>query len=133
MPATPVPAQHQVHFSSTTIALGGASETQASSHHSGHQSQSDPQVDDPFIGSEGNIMPNTPISPTQRSEEHTSELQSHSDLVCRLLLEKKKRKTLQKALSGKIRSLHPTLGDSFDTSASSWSEQFVSPFVVQLW
>src|SRR5215204_6650112 len=27
-----------------------------------------------------------------RSEEHTSELQSHSDLVCRLLLEKKKTK-----------------------------------------
>src|SRR6201995_4579761 len=28
-------------------------------------------------------------SPLPRSEEHTSELQSHSDLVCRLLLEKK--------------------------------------------
>src|SRR5437667_255085 len=28
----------------------------------------------------------------QRSEEHTSELQSHHDLVCRLLLEKKKLK-----------------------------------------
>src|SRR5436190_5375925 len=28
--------------------------------------------------------------PCRRSEEHTSELQSHSDLVCRLLLEKKK-------------------------------------------
>src|SRR5476649_2395664 len=27
---------------------------------------------------------------TCRSEEHTSELQSHSDIVCRLLLEKKK-------------------------------------------
>src|SRR5438034_4731101 len=27
--------------------------------------------------------------PVSRSEEHTSELQSHSDLVCRLLLEKK--------------------------------------------
>src|SRR5438034_1711323 len=27
--------------------------------------------------------------PEPRSEEHTSELQSHSDLVCRLLLEKK--------------------------------------------
>src|SRR5438034_6411430 len=27
----------------------------------------------------------------KRSEEHTSELQSHSDLVCRLLLEKKKK------------------------------------------
>src|SRR5438034_9357290 len=30
--------------------------------------------------------------PAPRSEEHTSELQSHSDLVCRLLLEKKKKK-----------------------------------------
>src|SRR5438132_2487146 len=30
-------------------------------------------------------------SSNQRSEEHTSELQSHSDLVCRLLLEKKKK------------------------------------------
>src|SRR5437773_9541152 len=28
---------------------------------------------------------------TIRSEEHTSELQSHHDLVCRLLLEKKKK------------------------------------------
>src|SRR5438034_8160817 len=31
--------------------------------------------------------------PDFRSEEHTSELQSHSDLVCRLLLEKKKKST----------------------------------------
>src|SRR5688572_32170619 len=31
-----------------------------------------------------------------RSEEHTSELQSQSNLVCRLLLEKKKKKTQQK-------------------------------------
>src|SRR6266536_6112560 len=30
-----------------------------------------------------------------RSEEHTSELQSRVDLVCRLLLEKKKKKILQ--------------------------------------
>src|SRR2546421_665718 len=29
---------------------------------------------------------------SDRSEEHTSELQSRSDLVCRLLLEKKKKK-----------------------------------------
>ena len=29
------------------------------------------------------------IQPERQSEEHTSELQSHSDLVCRLLLEKK--------------------------------------------
>src|SRR5437588_8614095 len=33
-----------------------------------------------------------PVLRTRRSEEHTSELQSHSDLVCRLLLEKKKKK-----------------------------------------
>src|SRR5438034_6100113 len=33
-----------------------------------------------------------PCSQSPRSEEHTSELQSHSDLVCRLLLEKKKQK-----------------------------------------
>src|SRR2546430_10999014 len=32
----------------------------------------------------------TLFSPAQRSEEHTSELQSQSNLVCRLLLEKKK-------------------------------------------
>src|SRR5690242_21290383 len=30
--------------------------------------------------------------PARRSEEHTSELQSHVNLVCRLLLEKKKKK-----------------------------------------
>src|SRR2546427_8764874 len=33
------------------------------------------------------------ISASRRSEEHTSELQSQSNLVCRLLLEKKKKKT----------------------------------------
>src|SRR5260370_16049278 len=33
-----------------------------------------------------------PSSPSRRSEEHTSELQSHLNLVCRLLLEKKKKK-----------------------------------------
>src|SRR5260370_19450283 len=34
---------------------------------------------------------------SQRSEEHTSELQSHLNLVCRLLLEKKKKKNTQRA------------------------------------
>src|SRR5690349_24465776 len=32
----------------------------------------------------------------ERSEEHTSELQSRRDLVCRLLLEKKKKKKIEK-------------------------------------
>src|SRR2546421_6058802 len=35
------------------------------------------------------VVPDAPVG-AQRSEEHTSELQSRSDLVCRLLLEKKK-------------------------------------------
>src|SRR5215204_7765922 len=34
----------------------------------------------------------------RRSEEHTSELQSHSDLVCRLLLEKKKKSITKKII-----------------------------------
>src|SRR5436309_5622968 len=33
-----------------------------------------------------------PLPPSPRSEEHTSELQSRENLVCRLLLEKKKKK-----------------------------------------
>src|SRR2546421_1146578 len=44
----------------------------------------------------GLLIPNreeTAIFETIRSEEHTSELQSRSDLVCRLLLEKKKKHT----------------------------------------
>src|SRR5947207_6107272 len=41
-----------------------------------------------FTSTVARLTPATDID--QRSEEHTSELQSHSDLVCRLLLEKKK-------------------------------------------
>src|SRR2546425_9533408 len=37
-------------------------------------------------------MAREPVSPMNRSEEHTSELQSLAYLVCRLLLEKKKNK-----------------------------------------
>src|SRR2546428_4474638 len=47
-------------------------------------------IPSPVIGS---VAPATPPAPPIRSEEHTSELQSRSDLVCRLLLEKKKKKT----------------------------------------
>src|SRR5438034_5794701 len=35
----------------------------------------------------------------RRSEEHTSELQSHSDLVCRLLLEKKKSRSPARSIN----------------------------------
>src|SRR5438034_4285983 len=61
---------------------------------------------DPHAGADGRLAPvfvgdrrrQLYLVPTRiegvddRSEEHTSELQSHSDIVCRLLLEKKKQK-----------------------------------------
>src|SRR2546421_6052393 len=45
-----------------------------------------------FAGSAGEECVTGLVSVITRSEEHTSELQSRSDLVCRLLLEKKKKK-----------------------------------------
>src|SRR2546421_12380330 len=48
-----------------------------------------------FSTTSGTIFNDTHLPLTKwRSEEHTSELQSRSDLVCRLLLEKKKRTRL---------------------------------------
>src|SRR2546430_4748973 len=43
---------------------------------------------------------------TWRSEEHTSELQSQSNLVCRLLLEKKKRQHYEAACTAYLRRPH---------------------------
>src|SRR5690606_40839234 len=39
------------------------------------------------------LLLNQTLAPAHRSEEHTSELQSRENLVCRLLLEKKKQNT----------------------------------------
>src|SRR5438034_1502839 len=47
------------------------------------------------------------VSVKMRSEEHTSELQSHSELVCRLLLEKKKKQINQNQNRFKIRNSTP--------------------------
>src|SRR5258707_11645007 len=48
-----------------------------------------------------------------RSEEHTSELQSRQYLVCRLLLEKKKKKTSQNPrFCGPLRRCGNTAGDA---------------------
>src|SRR5207249_3949252 len=46
-------------------------------------------------------MPTSPLVSATRSEEHTSELQSRFDLVCRLLLEKKK-PTFSRVLVGDL-------------------------------
>src|SRR5438270_1083109 len=43
------------------------------------------------------------ITPSDRSEEHTSELQSQSNLVCRLLLEKKKKIKKIKTKNNKVK------------------------------
>src|SRR5260370_15475305 len=51
--------------------------------------------------------PNCAVNrPIVRSEEHTSELQSHLNLVCRLLLEKKKRKTHETARTSENTTAH---------------------------
>src|SRR2546428_10395846 len=56
-----------------------------------------------------------------RSEEHTSELQSRSDLVCRLLLEKKK---TTKTPSRRSRRMPPTCY----TPASRSAQLCISPY-----
>src|SRR5260370_18237116 len=43
----------------------------------------------PFLETVGTFPPFATLPLVRRSEEHTSELQSHLNLVCRLLLEKK--------------------------------------------
>src|SRR5215204_6879258 len=55
--------------------------------------------------------PPAPRRRCSRSEEHTSELQSHSDLVCRLLLEKKKQHILHP---------RPQADQNSQLSASQW-------------
>src|SRR3989442_11680237 len=47
-------------------------------------------VSGPLAGSASEKRATGPLTATERSEEHTSELQSRPHLVCRLLLEKKK-------------------------------------------
>src|SRR2546430_11464121 len=56
---------------------------------------------------------------SQRSEEHTSELQSQSNLVCRLLLEKKKKKN-QTTLTYRQPPDHVLSGHT-NTSCTPWT------------
>src|SRR5689334_24199225 len=50
----------------------------------------------PFATAVAKMTKKQPLFTSQRSEEHTSELQSQFHLVCRLLLEKKKKKLKKK-------------------------------------
>src|SRR5947207_4516136 len=49
-----------------------------------------PRAEVPSLATGDSVRHDALAERSVRSEEHTSELQSHSDLVCRLLLEKKK-------------------------------------------
>src|SRR2546426_3660678 len=70
-----------------------------------------------FSGGPKGIMPGTAGLQTvlsnhraaNRSEEHTSELQSPCNLVCRLLLEKKKKTRRRTATANKLRILRVTV------------------------
>src|SRR5260221_7274683 len=53
----------------------------------------------PSRSREERVFRSRPKGVASRSEEHTSELQSHSDLVCRLLLEKKNGTPTARALT----------------------------------
>src|SRR2546430_11114870 len=68
------------------------------------------RIDDHFMIGVPFARSVSPITKTNRSEEHTSELQSQSNLVCRLLLEKKKNLRFRDILS--ISSLRVTLPSS---------------------
>src|SRR2546421_835727 len=66
-----------------------------------------------------------------RSEEHTSELQSRSDLVCRLLLEKKKKKEADQAYAAQpLPQLRKHLGTQRDPHISR-NHPSVSPLARQ--
>src|SRR5438132_3305224 len=56
------------------------------------ESTRDPARECPDVGPPVSADLGFVVNAAERSEEHTSELQSHSDLVCRLLLEKKKQR-----------------------------------------
>src|SRR2546427_8120251 len=65
-----------------------------------------------------------PRKPGTRSEEHTSELQSQSNLVCRLLLEKKKQ---QPELDSQSRRICPDLIEKQQVGTSSHGKSQVKP------
>src|SRR2546422_8553610 len=53
-------------------------------------------VSAPVVDEQGKLIGRVTVDKVVRSEEHTSELQSRLHLVCRLLLEKKKTKIIQR-------------------------------------
>src|SRR2546426_4052837 len=61
-----------------------------------------------------------PSLPSARSEEHTSELQSPCNLVCRLLLEKKKKATDERGTHGNVLSVLTVSGSCDRSFDAAW-------------
>src|SRR5256886_7343483 len=74
------------------------------------------------------LRPDVEAARLPRSEEHTSELQSQSNLVCRLLLEKKK---ITHALDLVYKSLRLTLDQAFRWNATPLAHTFLDIFVEE--
>src|SRR2546430_11543763 len=73
------------------------------------RSRKSPDRDRSALGVGANQIADQKIAPVKfRSEEHTSELQSQSNLVCRLLLEKKKKKSCVSTVSQTRSPSQPT-------------------------
>src|SRR2546430_5341926 len=100
-------ARSRARVSSSQLSLASASIRTASEAWTARQGMSSVLATRAFAGwaSKRSICI---ISIALRSEEHTSELQSQSNLVCRLLLEKKKKEqaTVIRTLLGLTRQLH---------------------------
>src|SRR3989440_7898181 len=62
-----------------------------------------------------------------RSEEHTSELQSRSDLVCRLLLEKKKNTQTRAVRADGLESAPKEFHDLLTQAVDPWNRRIVAP------
>src|SRR2546422_7889869 len=80
-------------FRSRAPPRGGARDRRAGTRDAARASRLSDEVPDVGLplGNRGRAGRGLWHSPNQRSEEHTSELQSRLHLVCRLLLEKKKK------------------------------------------
>src|SRR3989442_9343056 len=83
-----------------TLSLHDALPISRTGCHSGARRPGGPEADDPDPKPLSSPPSHLPGLPVERSEEHTSELQSRPHLVCRLLLEKKKKKQIIRQLLG---------------------------------
>src|SRR3989442_9490125 len=94
-------------FTASAVASGSPSSSDLRNKPSTTRSElTTTQVSEPAARTRDRTPPIRSVRPQVRSEEHTSELQSRPHLVCRLLLEKKKKKIKEANKSDKQQSYH---------------------------